>query len=102
MDDETLNLCLSLAMEWGDDWLKPIQSRLKAIRPDLSPAQRRECNSIAQSAMKIGRKLVLDYLKPDFESDFDGWSEALLDEFPWVSSDNLSRCFSQGAYYARK
>ena len=102
MDSDTLNLCLSLAMEWGDDWLKPIQSRLKKFRPDLTPAQRRECNSIAQSAMKTGHELVLEYIKPDLESDFDGWSTALRNQFPWISEDNLSRCFSQGVYYARK
>ena len=102
MDSDTLNLSLSLAMEWGDDWLKPIQSRLKKLRPDLTPAQRRECNAIAQSAMKTGHKLVFDFLKADSESDFEGWSTALLDAFPWISDANLSQCFSQGIYYARK
>ena len=99
MDDETLNLGFSIAIEWGADWLKPIQSRLKTARPDLSQSQRKECNKIVQSAMTLGHQLVPEFLAANLESDFDGWVAAIRQHYPWISDDNLNRCFSQGVYY---
>ena len=53
---EVFNVGLNLAMEWGEDWLQPIQRRLPIMTA----------------------------------------------RFQWVNTDNLSRLFSQGMYYAWK
>ena len=104
MGEETLNLGLAIAMEWGKDWLNPIQTRLKKQRPDLSPKQLRECNKLCQDVMRHGHKLVHEFLGPDFDTDsaFKPWAAKMRETYPWISDDNLGSCFSQGYYYASK
>ena len=102
IDDETLNLSLGLAMDWGEDWLTQIQPRLKKRRPQLTAAQRNECNETAQAAMRLGNKSLREFLRPEFETDFDGWANKLRQTYPWVSNENLSKLFSQAIYYSRK
>lgn len=102
MDDATLNVGFHLAMEWGEDWLMPIQPRLKKLRPELSQKQLNECNKICQEAMRRGHELVIQYIGPTLDSDFEGWSSEMQEVYSWISDENLSRCFSQGCYYAMK
>lgn len=102
MNDTTLNLGFDLAMEWGHDWLRPIQSRLKKLRPDLSSKQLRECNEICQATMKDGHLLVCNFIRTGADIDQDGWTAEMRTKYPWMSEENLDRCFSQGCYYAMK
>ena len=58
MDAATLNVGLNIAMEWGEDWLQPIQERLRAQFPKLDVATLDECNEICQAAMRTGYELA--------------------------------------------
>ena len=112
MNDELLNISLDLAMEWGENWLKPIHSRLKKLYPNLSLSERNSYNKIAQESMKFGHSLAKDYIKVyynhpnktiavenDLKSNFESKMKI---KYPWINDSNLSRVFSQGCYYAMK
>ncbi len=90
-------------MEWGEDWLQPIQERLSKRVPALSRDQLDEINNICQAAMRFGHDTVYALAevsgKDTKKSDFDS---AMLARYPWVDSNNISRLFSQGMYYAWK
>ena len=85
-------------MEWGADWLKPTQPRLKVLFPALSENQLNDYDAAARAAMTFGHEYVYD--RPDCE--YEQCAIAVRARFPWVSDENLSRVYSQGMYYARK
>ena len=98
MDATIVNEALHLAMEWGADWLKPTQPRLKILFPALGEEQLSEYDAAARAAMTFGTRYVYDH--PDCTRE--QCAAAVRTRFPWVSDENLSRLYSQGVYYARK
>ena len=98
VDTKIANKALHLAMEWGEDFMKPTQPRLKKLHPALKPKELNEYDSIARAAMKFGHRYLYD--KPD--SSFEPFAEAVRQQAPWASGDNLARLYSQGMYYAHK
>ncbi|MES2917429.1 MAG: hypothetical protein V4729_02305 [Pseudomonadota bacterium] len=100
---ERLNAGLSLAMEWGSNWLKPIQERLAAQYPELTVAELDRYNEVCREAMKAGHDLVYSMAESQGkEVDSAAWQAAFLSRYAWPNKDNLSKLFSQGMYYAWK
>ncbi len=92
-------------MEWGKDWLEPIQARLGARFPSLSAAELEAYNDLCRKSMFFGHEqVVVTYRRreKDQTRHFERFGAAVRAEYPWVSSDNLSQLFSQGCYYAMK
>ncbi len=103
MNKRILNAGLSLAIEFGEHWLEPIQPRLAEIAPDLSPAELDEYNSMCKSVMEGSNKLVSSLIKKDGEkTKYKEWEATILRSYPWINKKNLSRLFSQGMDYAMK
>ena len=103
VNPEILNTGLNLAMEWGKDWLKPIQSRLVIHYPQLSPDELDRYNTLCQEAMKFGHDLIYSLHNQHTTSEIQSYFRSQLKEkYPWVSDENLGRLFSQGMYYAMK
>jgi hypothetical protein len=101
--DDLLNEGLSLAMEWGENWLEPTQERLALRRPALSQSELDEINAICQAAMKFGHDSVYDLaLKSGSKTKREDFEPVMRARYPWVNSENLSHLFSQGMYYAWK
>ena len=101
--DAVLNQGLNLAMEWGSDWLQPIQERLAQRQPALSAAERDAINAICQAAMRFGHQTVYALAEaagPNARRE--DFAAALHARYPWVDADNQARLFSQGMYYAWK
>ena len=98
-----LNDGLHLAMEWGEDWLKPIQERLSKAYPGLLKEQLDEYSAICQAVMKYGHDQTykLAELKGNKVSA-EEFESIMISRYPWVNSENLSRLFSQGIYYSWK
>jgi hypothetical protein len=104
VDPIRLNKGLSLAMDWGKDWLMPIQERLRAWDSSITPEQADAINEICQRAMRFGWELVRDQRElslSDFESK-DEFDRRMLEEYPWVDKQNLGRLYSQALYIAMK
>ena len=104
LDQEILNAGLDLAMEWGENWLQPIQDRLAKKYPRLSKTQLDEYNATCQAAMKFGHDYVYELVTQQGADrvSSEEFERIMLAQYSWVSSGNLSRLFSQGMYYAMK
>jgi len=102
-DIEIRNVGLDLAMEWGENWLRPIQDRLSAKYPDLDQGDLDRYDRLCRAAMKEGHDLVWDMAQVGIDRvNDDEWKRQLKASYPWIDDANLSRLFSQGMYYAWK
>lgn len=102
--DALKNLALGLALDWGPDWLQPIQARLAGLAPELDAQQRDALNALAQRVMRFGRKAMEDAMRlrggQPAVPDLDALRGRLGPEFGWIDHERLSRLHSQSAYYA--
>lgn len=104
--DALKNLALGLALQWGPDWLQPIQPRLARLAPELDAHQRDALDALAQRAMRFGWKAMANAMRLDGGRpalpDLDAFRSSLGPEFGWIDHERLSRLHSQSAYYALK
>jgi hypothetical protein len=111
MGNETvLNEGLALAMEFGENWLQPIQRRLGSKFPELTENELNHFDTICRKAMNEGDKFIYEKLdslssdkstitRKDLYTLFESY---MLQLFPWINTPNLTQLFSQGCYYAYK
>ncbi len=99
---EILNTSLELALEWGKNWLQPIQSRLAKQFPHLSQQELDNYNHLAQEIMHYGWAIIKDMNFIDDPNASAAFKSKVLERYPSINQDNLSRLFSQGCYYALK
>jgi hypothetical protein len=105
MDNAVLNTGLDFAMEFGTHWLQPIQERLAARFPSLSPSDLNEYDQVCREAMKFGHlRLVVCWreARADQQRASELFRRDIHARYPWVSDSNLEHLFSQGCYYAFK
>ena len=94
------NDAVFLSLEWGEWWLKPINSRIQAQHHNISDDEAETLNKMA--------KEVQDFCFYLFQQEFDikiTLEEAqrlMKKKYPWLEERNLVRLQSQGMYYARK
>ncbi len=100
-----LNDGLKLAMEWGEEWLQPIQERLGRSHPALDRKELDRYDKTCRAAMQRGHRLVpLCWRRPgtDETTALAAFIEQMRKEYEWISDENLNRLYSQGMYYAWK
>lgn len=93
-----LNFALKLSMEFGENFLQPINKRLNKKFPDL---QEIELDNYNQTTKEIN-KIANEYVYLNSECDFLDFKKYLLNEFSWISDINLNRLFNQSKYFAIK
>jgi hypothetical protein len=98
---EILNDGLDLAMDWGEDWIQPIQERLAILYPDLTGAELDEYDAVCRGAMDFGNAQMIALAKKlGKDPTLQEFRAAVVSQYPWVSDDNIPRLYSQGMYYA--
>lgn len=101
--DALLNEGLALAMDWGENWLAPIQGRLRQAHAHLQPPELDDLNASCQQAMKFGHETVHALvLKNGTNVSQDEFTALFLARYPWASAESTARLFSQSIYYAWK
>ena len=108
--EKILNRGLEFALEFGPNWLQPIQSRLLEKFPELQLEELNRYDSICRTAMKVGQEFIYKALETAAqekrkigEKDVaDELKSFLHNKYPWIDSGNLKRILSQGFYYAWK
>jgi len=108
--DNIYNAGLDFAMEWGENFLQPIQGRLSKKFPELSKEELDECNKICQAVMSAGHNFVYKQLETAYDSGtkvnqtdlYENMKKDLLAHYKWINEENLNRLFSQGMYYSWK
>ncbi len=98
-----LNEGLELAMDWGENWLAPIQARLHQTRPGLKPGELDGIDSACRQAMNFGHETLYELrAKQGKEVALEDFKPLLVAQFSWVSEANATRLFNQSTYYAWK
>jgi hypothetical protein len=101
--DALLNEGLALAMDWGDNWLAPINARLHERHRYLTTEELAVLNATCQGAMRLGHETAYARLRGGAEPvSLESFSAAVREKYPWVSQENLSRLLNQSLYYAAK
>jgi hypothetical protein len=108
--EKILNRGLEFALEFGPNWLHPIQSHLSKKFPDLQTDELDKYDSICRTAMKDGHEFIYKTLEIAAkekikikEKDLEDELNSFLNKtYPWIDSGNLKRILSQGFYYAWK
>lgn len=102
---EILNQSLTLALEWGENWLQPIQERIIAEYPNLSHTQADFLNSVCKHTMTDIEIFIYQTLSKE-RIDADILRVLLIsyinEKYSWINESNSARLFSQGCYYAWK
>ena len=101
--DALRNEGLGLAMDWGEDWLAPIQERLRERHPRLTRAELDELDATCRAAMKLGHETVHALVRAHGKDlALPSFAERFAVQVPWASAENVERLFNQGLYYAWK
>jgi hypothetical protein len=109
-DQEILNSALSFALEFGENWLKPIQERLLAKYHFLSAKELNQYDRLCAALMEESNKYVYQQLDKAAKNNHSMLRTELKEElhkflskdYSWINEENLSHIFSQGCYYAYK
>ena len=97
-------------MEWGMNWLQPINQRIAKRFSYLTSDEIEELNTTCRAAMRAGHDFIYATLERATDSG-ETIAEAKLHSafeahvkghYEWVSTKNLHHMFGQGMYYAWK
>ena len=101
--DDVRNDGLELAMDWGEQWLAPIQDRLHARHPALTRAELDRVDDECRSAMRLGHDTVHGFVRDGRPALLaESLAPLLRAQFPWISDENVLRLFRQSLYYTTK
>ena len=102
-NDEIVNAALEMSLEWGPNWLQPINARLREKYPQLTEKEAESLNVWCAAV----RTFAFDLVEKEYKDEQAGkgiGSEAVQQEirqkYPQVNAENLSHLYSQGMYYA--
>jgi len=103
---EILNVAHDLSMEFGENFLQPVNSRLQEKYPHLQEPELSEYNMICKAVNNAGNDYVYDNITTENGSprfpDYEKYKTYMLKLYSWISEENLSRLFSQSCYFAMK
>lgn len=94
-----------MALEWGEQWLRPINERLAVKHPNLGAEEIEAYNKACREAMFHGFDQVVACLRAADQQESRAraaFGSAMRARYPWMSPGNLARVYSQGCYYAWK
>lgn len=97
-----------MAMEFGENWLQPVNSRLKDKFGFLSDEEITLYSSICKDALDDSSSFIIGRLTEiadecetikdsEFKEEFERY---FLQKFNWVNKSNIKRAYSQGMYYS--
>ncbi len=94
------NDAVLLSLEWGEWWLKPINSRIQARHRNISDDEAETLNDMAKEVQDF----CFDLFQQEFDKKItlDEAQRLMIKKYPWLVERNLVRLQSQGMYYARK
>jgi hypothetical protein len=101
--DALRNEGLELAMDWGEQWLSPIQERLRQRHPAVAALELDAIDAECQAAMRLGHETVHAFVRDGVEAlSAERLAPVLRASHSWISDENVERLFRQSLYYATK
>ncbi len=89
---ELLNRALDLSLEWGENWMKPINERIRAAYPELTEADSQTLNSWCAEASKFAHAKVEKWYALEVEDKAAKAMETTRQKYPQINEHNLSHC----------
>ena len=108
ISETILNRALSLAMEFGENWLMPVQERLIGEYPHIESPMADQIDLLCKEVMSTCNSATGKELKGRNETKIEirevnyRIRRILREKYIWISEENLNRLFSQACYYAYK
>lgn len=104
--EEILNVALDMSMEFGENWLKPINEGIHKKYPNISSEDLEKLNSICKKVNQFANNYVYEnvsVINGEIKFvNFDKFKNDILLKYNWISKSNLNRLYSQSCYYAMK
>ena len=98
MNADIQNAALRLSLEWGENFMAPIQARLRETFPELTPDQ---ADELEKSSRQIQSFAFALYEELYFEKMTRAEVEAKIKvAHAFLDADNMARLYNQGMYYA--
>lgn len=98
--DDILNYALTLHLEWGENFGKPIHDRMKQKYPHLWPQEIDQLDFQAK-AIKYDSFRLFELERDSEISEYEV-HRRIRQQFPGISQSNLNSLSVQGMYYARR
>ena len=97
---EILNFALDLSLEWGENWLQPINGRVLATHPQLTRDDAETLNAWCVEVRTFAFAEVYPWYAREVENKAARALEGTRRKYPHIDAENLSRLYNQGMYYA--
>lgn len=98
---EIFQVAMQLSLDWGKDWLQPINVRIREKYPRLTEEQAQELNRMCKEIQRFCWD-DLCYKELDGIVTTDQMRKIMQEKYPILDEKNPSRLISQGMYYVRK
>ena len=97
---ELLNLALDMSLEWGPNWLKPINERILVAHPQLTERDAQTLQLWCVEAREFAFAEVEKWYPLEVENKAERALETTRRKYPQIDAHNLAHLFNQGMYYA--
>ena len=100
-DYEVLNKALNLSLEWGKEYLKPLNNKIMNAVPHMSGKDIEKVVAYITTVRDdILWKIYYDHYDSKSEDFFIDVQKETICKYSWINKSNLSSLHSQGCYYA--
>lgn len=100
---DVLNEVYRKALEWGENWRRPIQSIVEEIIEETGEAEKQKIAEYIKAVRSdIEEYIYYRYQGFKLEIDYKSLYAWIQNKYPWIDNDNLKHAVSQGIYYAMK
>lgn len=93
-------------MEFGENWLKPINERLNKKYPQLLPIELEKYNKLCKEVNRFANNFIYNNPVKNNEEltflPFDEFKKVIQKKYDRINEKNLKRLYSQSCYYAWK
>ncbi len=98
MDANIFNAALEMTLEWGENFHKPIQERIRRAYPALTEAEADTLDSLCREIMYY----AFEQIEHSYTEKNSGQQEtaAIKAKYPLINEQNMASMWSQGQYYA--
>lgn len=100
---DVLNEVYRKALEWGENWRRPIQSIVEETIEETGEAEKQKIAEYIKTVRSdIEEYIYYRYQDFKLEIDYKSLYAWIQNKYPWIDNDNLKHAVSQGIYYAMK
>lgn len=98
--NKVFNTAVALSLEWGENWLQPINERLLKIYPFLTRDETEELNEKCKQLQHYALELCAKELEGKLTKD--KIEIEIKIQYPNLNQKNIRQVIRQGMYYVRK